>query len=156
MRHFGGSLIAIFVSLYILYPVMLVADAYVAPGFASNSLNVAGGAGKVVMCDRDGRNCAGSDIYTMGGATTPSIQCSQGDPCYGHLESQLEDVSRSEAGMNGTSPNDLSRAIRLNVLIFLTAVFLPAMNFIVIAAFGRELSHFLGEDADMSRLGQMI
>jgi len=156
MRHFGGSLIAIFVSLYLLYPVMLVADAYIAPGFVSNSLNVAGGAGKVVMCNRDDRGCAGSDIYTMGGAT-PSIQCSLGnDPCQGHLEWDLEGITRSEGGMNDTSPNDVSRAIRLNVLIFLTAVFLPAMNFIVIAAFGRELSRFLGEDADMSRLGQMI
>jgi hypothetical protein len=157
MRHLGGSLIAIFVSLYILYPMMLVADAYIAPGFVANSLSpTAGNTGKVVMCDRDARGCPGSAVYTVG-ANPSSIQCSIGnDPCFGHYEWGMENIKRSKSGMNGLSPNDLSHAIRLNVLIFLTAVFLPAINFIVIAAFGRELSRFLGEEADMSRLGQMI
>ena len=157
MRHLGGSLIAIFVSLYLLYPLMLVADAYVAPGFVANSISAtAGNTGAVVMCNRDDRGCAGSDIFASGNGAQ-GIQCSAGDaPCWGHYEWQMEGIGRSQAAMNGLSPNDLPRAIRLNVLIFLTAVFLPAMNFIVIAAFGRELSRFLGEDADMSRLGQMI
>ena len=155
MRHFGGSLIAIFIALYIMYPLMLVADAYVAPGLTMNAMS--GNGGQVVMCDRDDRHCKGSDIFTTAGAVQPSIKCSAGDdPCYGHYEWGVEGVGRSEDAMNGLSPNDPARAIRLNVLIFLAAVFLPAMNFIVIAAFGRELSRFLGEEADMSRLGQMI
>lgn len=156
MRHFGGALIAIFVSLYILYPMMLVADAYIAPGFVANSLAAgAGNTGPVVMCDRDGRQCAGSEVFSTGAQT--GVVCSIGDePCWGHYEWELEGIPRSQSGVEGTFPNDLSRGIRLNVLIFLTAVFLPAMNFIVIVAFGRELSRFLGEEADMSRLGQMI
>ena len=159
MRHLGGSLIAIFVSLYILYPLMLVADAYIAPGFVANSLSAsAGNTGRVVMCDRDNRGCSGSEIYVMGNLPSDtSIQCSNGgDPCNGHYEWEMENIGRSKSAMNGLHPNDLSRAIRLNVLLFLTVVFLPALNFIVIAAFGRELSRFLGEEADMSRLGQMI
>lgn len=154
MRHLGGSLIAIFVSLYLLYPLMLVADAYIAPGFVANSLS-ATPPSQVVMCDRDNRGCAGSDIYAIG--TREGIKCSEGnEPCFGHFEWEVESVGRSKSSMEGLSPNDLPRAIRINVLIFLTAVFLPAVNFVVIAAFGRELSRFLGEEADMSRLGQMI
>jgi len=155
MRHLGGSLIAIFVSLYIMYPLMLVADAYVAPGFTANALS-AGNSGAVVMCARDGRNCAGSAIFST--AAQDGITCSPAgtEPCFGHEEWGMEGIGRSQDAMNNLSPNEPARAIRLNVLIFLAAVFLPAINFIVIAAFGRELSRFLGEEADMSRLGQMI
>ena len=149
MRHFGGSLIAIFVVLYIMYPLMLVADAYIAPGFTTST-------GSVTMCARDGRNCGGSDVFSTS-TGTPGITCvSQADPCNGYLEWNVESVGMTEAKMNSLSPNTLDRAIQLNILIFLASVFLPAMNFIVIAAFGRELSRFLGEEADMSRLGQMI
>jgi hypothetical protein len=159
MRHLGGALFAIFVSLYIFYPLMLVADAYIAPGFVSNSLSpTAGNTGKVVMCDRDDRRCPGADIFSTG-AQPSNIICSRQaspDPCLGGLEWELESVRRTRGGMDNLHPNELPRAIRLNVLIFLTSIFLPAMNFIVIAAFGRELSRFLGEEADMSRLGQMI
>lgn len=150
MRHFGGALIAIFVSLYIMYPLMLVADAYVAPGFTATT-------GSVVMCSRDAQNCGGSDVFSTGaqnGITCSSTQAV--DPCLGRLEWQMEGIGRSKSAMEGLHPNTLPRAIQLNVLIFVTAVFLPAVNFIVIAAFGRELSRFLGEEADMSRLGQMI
>jgi hypothetical protein len=58
--------------------------------------------------------------------------------------------------MERLHPNELPSAIQLNILIFLTSIFLPAINFIVIAALGRELSRFLGEEADISRLGQMV
>ena len=155
MRHFGGALIAIFVSLYIIYPLMLVADAYIAPGLTLNALSGNNG-GAVVMCARDNRNCKGSDVFST--SATTGITCSPAGspPCYGHNEWQIEGVGRSEDAMNGLRPNDPARAIRLNVLIFLAAIFLPAINFIVIAAFGRELSRFLGEEADLSRLGQMI
>ncbi|MFA6214600.1 MAG: hypothetical protein WC717_04965, partial [Candidatus Micrarchaeia archaeon] len=98
----------------------------------------------------------GSEIFSSG--TAQGVECVEAgsDPCGGHYEWQMEDVGRSFAAMNGLEPNEIPRAIQLNVLIFLPAVFLPAMNFLVIAAFGRELSRFLGEEADMSRLGQMI
>jgi hypothetical protein len=46
--------------------------------------------------------------------------------------------------------------LKTNVLIFLTSVFLPAINFIVIVGLARDISHFLGEEADISRLGQMV
>jgi len=149
MRHFGGSLIAIFVSLYLLYPLMLVADAYVAPGFTVNS-------DPVVMCDRDGRLCAGKDIFSAGSVIGITCSTAGTDPCYGHYEWQMEGIGRSKSAMNGLHPNETWQAIKLNVLIFMAAVFLPALNFVVIAALGRELSRFLGEEADMSRLGQMI
>ena len=156
MRHFGGSLIAIFVSLYIMYPLMLVADAYIAPGLTVNAVS-GGGAngGQVIMCDRDGLQCGGSKIFTIG--ASQGISCRQKtDPCNGELEWDMESVDKTQPGMESLSPNEPARAIRLNVLIFLAAVFLPAINFIVIAAFGRELSRFLGEEADLSRLGQMV
>ncbi|MFA6328607.1 MAG: hypothetical protein WCY41_04120 [Candidatus Micrarchaeia archaeon] len=150
MRHFGGSLIAIFVALYILYPLMLVADAYIAPGFAASS-------SPVKMCDRDGRNCAGAGIFST--ATTHGVTCineTADSQCTLRKEWDMEGVGITQHDMDKLQPNSLPAAIRLNVLLFLAAVFLSSLNFIVIAAFGRELSRFLGEEADMSRLGQMI
>jgi len=167
MRHFGGSLVAIFVALYIMYPFMLVVDAYVVPGFVSDN--------SVVMCSRDGRNCDGSEVFST--ASSQGIECSippapgGTSVCGGYNEWQMEQVAswgvggigegeleggRGVKAMKSLSPNTLARAIHLNILIFLADVFLPALNFIVIAAFGRELSRFLGEEADLSRLGQMI
>ena len=157
MRHFGGSLIAIFVSLYLIYPIMLVADAYIAPGFTASI-----GSGEVAMCPRDANTyCKGSAIFSTVPpvSATAGITCKwrgQDDTCKGKLESELDEAGYSEAKMNGLFPSQIPNAIKLNVLIFLSAVFLPAINFIVIVAFGRELSRFLGEEADMSRLGQMI
>ena len=152
MRHLGGSLIAIFVVLYIMYPLMLVADAYIAPGFTANS------AAPLDMCVRDGGiGCSAADVFSTSGGMA-AINCVHAgtSPCGGYEEWGMENIGRSEDKMNSLSPNTLSRAIHLNILIFLASVFLPALNFIVIAAFGRELSRFLGEEADMSRLGQMI
>ena len=148
MRHFGGALIAIFVALYILYPLMLVADAYLAPGLVPQGT-------QVIMCGRDGMNCQGIGVFST--ASQVGAVCRQGvEPCNGkETERGMED-SWQQSAMSAISPNTLGRAIQFNVLIFLTAVFLPALNFIVIAALGRELSRLLGEEADMSRLGQMI
>jgi hypothetical protein len=155
MRHFGGSLIAIFVVLYIMYPLMLVADAYVVPGFTASSPS------PMVMCDRDGRGCKGSDVFSSGAQGISCVSAGSA-PCNGFTEMNME-VSTgalgsgiNEASIGKISPNTITSAIQLNILIFLSSVFLPALNFIVIAAFGRELSRFLGEEADMSRLGQMI
>ncbi|MCX6771996.1 MAG: hypothetical protein NTX79_08170 [Candidatus Micrarchaeota archaeon] len=149
MRHFGGSLIAIFVALYIMYPLMLVADAYIAPGLAAS------GASPAVMCGRDSLNCQGIGVFST--STQTGAVCKQGeDPCFGKSNEWGMEGKWQQSDLSGLSPNTLGRAIPFNVLIFLTAVFLPALNFIVIAAFGRELSRLLGEEADMSRLGQMI
>jgi len=150
MRHFGGSLIAIFVSLFMLYPLMLVADAYIAPGLIPSGT-------QVTMCARDGLGCQGAGVFSTGaqqGIICSTLQST--DPCLGRTEYEMENIGRSKSSMEGLHPNTLSGAISINVLIFLAAIFLPALNFIVVAAFGRELSRFLGEEADMSRLGQMI
>ncbi len=148
MRHFGGALIAIFVALYIMYPLMLVADAYIAPGLAPSNTP------PIVMCNRDSLNCQGIGIFSTG--TQQGAVCdSDGTKCQGGLEWDMEGKWQ-QAAMSELYPNTLGRAISFNVLIFLTAIFLPALNFIVIAAFGRELSRLLGEEVDMSRLGQMI
>ncbi|MBI4399550.1 hypothetical protein HY570_02265, partial [Candidatus Micrarchaeota archaeon] len=40
--------------------------------------------------------------------------------------------------------------------LFIAAVFLPALNFVIISAFTRELSHLFGGDVDVSKLSQMI
>ncbi len=143
MRHFGGSLIAIFVALYIMYPLMLVADAYIAPGLASGS------GAPITMYSRDGLNCQGIGVFSTAAHT--GAVCSQGSRPEWDMEGKWQ-----QSDMTNLSPNTLGSAIQFNVLIFLTAIFLPAVNFIAIAAFGRELSRLLGEEVDMSRLGQMI
>jgi len=148
MRHFGGSLIAIFVAIYIMYPLMLVADAYIAPGLAAANA-------PITMCGRDFLNCQGIGVFST--ESQQNVVCSQGtDPCNGKESEKGMENSWQQSAMSAISPNTLSRAIQFNVLIFLAAIFLPAINFIVIAAFGRELSRLIGEEADLSRLGQMI
>ncbi len=149
MRHFGGALIAIFVALYLLYPLMLVADAYIAPGLTAHS-------GSVTLCERDARACAGKDVFSSGTITGITCGLATQDPCLGFNEWEIEGRGTGRASMVSLHPNTLGRAIGINVLIFIAAIFLPAINFIVIAAFGRELSRFLGEEADLSRLGQMV
>jgi len=148
MRHFGGSLIAIFTVLYIMYPLMLVADAYIAPGLVPSGA-------PVVMCGRDGMNCQGIGVFST--TAHEGAVCRQGtDPCNGKETEKGMENAWQQSAMSAISPNTLGRAIQFNSLMFLATVFLPALNFIVIAAFGRELSRLLGEEADMSRLGQMI
>jgi hypothetical protein len=157
MRHFGGALIAIFVALYILYPAMLVADAYVAPAFTKYT-------GPITSYDR-GYGCRGmEDVFstTSGGVNCISTTGNCGFLGYGTCtlrEDNIRDMVslwEAEDSLEEIKPGSLSQSVQLNVLIFLAAVFLPAINFIIIAALARDLSHFLGEDADISRLGQMV
>ncbi|VVC02620.1 Uncharacterised protein [Candidatus Burarchaeum australiense] len=144
MRQFGGALIAIFVSLYLMYPAMLVADSFVVRGFTYFS----GGASIIDRTDGGG-GCGGMDVF--GGA----VSCTQG-----RSESDLDRTRPlpSEGSIRDLLPAGapLDAPIKFNTLIFLSSVFLPAVNFIVIAALARDLSRFLGEEADISRLGQMV
>ena len=85
-------------------------------------------------------------------------------PITAHIrtEAGLDNTGSSETEMNhlddpsGSVNEGLANSIEVNALIFLSAIFLPAINFIVIAALARDLTHFLGEEADISRLGQMV
>ena len=181
MRQFGGALVAIFLALYIMYPLMLVVDAFVAPGLARY-------AGYAPMYDRTaggGDGCAGTVVFYDPGPPESGINCiSEGcsgsaPACSGYTnpltclgsglgcswtgiitrEDEMQDAAgTSEGSMRDLLSHDtgLGGAIRVNVLIFLASVFLPALNFIVIAAVARDLSHFLGEEADVTRLGQMV
>lgn len=145
MRQLGGALIAIFVALYILYPAMIVADAYIAPAFTHYT-------GPITTYDRGG-GCRGLEdaFYSPSGG----VDCLGGRPTEGSIQNTVT-LWEAEDSLDDIKPGDLAQSVRLNVLIFLTAVFLPAVNFIVIAAFARDLSRFLGEEADITRLGQMV
>lgn len=165
MRQLGGALIAIFVGLYLLYPLMIAADAFIAPGMAK-------AVGTVTFYDRtnDGYLCNPGNS-----ATLPfGVFALEGGPSYIACQDPGSDFTEEEirgGGIifttvdhledllptQGTTPSiKLSDAVKVNVLIFLTSVFLPALNFVVIAVFVREISRFLGEEADISRLGQMV
>jgi hypothetical protein len=146
MRQFGGALIGIFLALYLLYPIMIIADAAIAPGLA-------GGPGAVVLYNMDSKNCPGKEIFTKSG-DDESLICNP--HANGFNEQSLGWPGTSKDDMDSIAPTPLASSLKINVLIFLTAVFLPAINFIAIAAIGRDLSHLLGEEADISRLGQMV
>ncbi len=152
MRQFGGALIAIFISLYFLYPAMLVADAFVAPGL-TKAVGPVGLVDRTVACTGEctpGQVCRGSAVFSISGG---GISCAQTS----NTESSIESlVGTSRSDMENLAPSPLVDTIKVNVLIFLAAVFLPALNFVVIAALARDLSHFLGEEADISRLAQMV
>lgn len=160
MRQFGGALMGIFIALYVLYPLMLVADAFVAPSLAKNMPGVA------TLYERSGQSCETSGENVFGqyvpqdGGPRKYMTCVSGKKNERELGgSSLHDTS--EASLNemddpGGSMTDLANSIRVSILIFLAAVFLPALNFIVIAALGRDLSRLLGEETDISKLGQMV
>ncbi|MCX8195222.1 MAG: hypothetical protein N3G22_03920, partial [Candidatus Micrarchaeota archaeon] len=138
MRQLGGALIGIFVALYILYPAMLVANAFITPALAQY------GAG-VQVIDR-GTGCAGVQVFGNTISCVPGLK-----------ESEIEKAAGvSEGAMQSIAPSDIIDSIKFSSLVFIAAVFLPAMNFVVIVAFARDLTRFLGEEADISRLGQMI
>ena len=140
MREFGGALIGIFVALYLLYPAMLVADAFILPGFINH---IPGGVDFI----QRGTLCGGTGIFGTGLTCLSDTE----------NEANIQDAAgTSESSMNNIAASDPSQTIRFNALIFLASIFLPAINFVVIAALGRDLSHFLGEESDISRLGQMV
>lgn len=168
MRNFGGALIGIFVALYLFYPAMLVFDGFVVPGM-TRAIGM-----PVVLVDRTGSHCGTGDGYNLGlGIFNGSVGCVSGrgeaefdntgisGVQQGDMMELLPTISHEDGDGNLIvdgiwPPYDVASSIKINVLIFLASVFFPAMNFIVIAALARDLSRFLGEEADISRLGQMV
>ncbi|MEM4348253.1 MAG: hypothetical protein QXN37_01650 [Candidatus Anstonellaceae archaeon] len=149
MRQFAGALVAICISLYIMYPTMLVINASIAPGMANTqspiSFNACG--------------CKGAEIFSY--KDLPSnVMCAPSQACYN--EESLVSGHRIGFGLGGLTadlpfvPASLDMVIRANGLIFITVVFFAAVNFIVIAAVARGVAHLLGEEVDISKLGQMI
>ncbi len=161
MRQFAGALVAIFIALYIMYPTMLLLNAMMAPGMVNN---LSGSSSPPVFYLSD---CKGLDLFTYKDAS-PGAECEKqgstaGGKTYTYDEAGLggswsgisAEVPYAPNGAAGDS-NRLEDYVRTSGLIFLLTVFLAAFNFIVIAAVARGLSHFLGEEVDISRLGQMI
>ncbi|MEM4633593.1 MAG: hypothetical protein QW275_00375 [Candidatus Anstonellaceae archaeon] len=154
MRQFGGALMGIIIALYILYPMMLIANAAITPYLAKGTIPK--------IYDRDRTYCAGGEIFSdpAGNANLACIRTNNHNGI--NFEWELSGDDSWSLKPNKVSegslpiPGDFVEGIKANVLIFLVSVFLPAMNFIVIAAFARELSRLLGEEADISRLGQMV
>jgi len=146
MRNFGGALIGIIVALYLLYPMMLIGNAVMAPYLAQGS--------GAVMYDRDRTGCAGINVFkdSAGNQQVICTATSNGNGMNYEWEMGGKGVSEGDLPI----PTDLPSVLKTNVLIFVTSVFLPAINFIVIAALARDLSRFLGEEADIARLGQMV
>lgn len=146
MRNFGGALIGIMLALYIFYPLMLVANAVVAPSLAQ-------GLGATII-DRDGTGCRGIDLYKdPDGNEQVVCVLGEGNKLY---ETNLEGIGFVISDNKLPTPSPMATLVRANTLIFVTTVFLAAINFVVVAALARDLSRFLGEEADISRLGQMV
>ena len=142
MRQFGGALVAIFISLYIMYPVMLGFDSIIASGMA--------GGGTIDLYRYGG--CPGSDLLRAQGRP-PAVNC-HSDSDYDEMNMDLSIPQVLTGSLPPTPP--LDQQARASALIFLIAVFLPALNFIIIAAMARGVGQLLGEDVDISRLGQMV
>lgn len=142
MRNFGGALIGIIVALYVMYPMAQITGAIAVPYLAQ------GIGGGVEMVDRTTTNCAGIDVFAPISGPNP-VSCIGGDS-EGSLIRGWTDFA------NLPSPHSMTESIKGNVLMFLAAIFLPALEFIVVAALARDISGLLGEEADISRLGQMV
>ncbi len=149
MRQFGGALVGIFLALYIFYPAMIALDAFIAPGLV-NPGYVPTFHTHVASWEPAG-NCD-----SIKAPWNNNVGCSP-ETSEANMLSTTYGVTISEPEMNDLSPDyDIGPIIQANTLVFITAIFLPAVNFILVAAFGREASRLLGEEADISRLGQMI
>ena len=171
MRGLGGALIGIVVAMYVLYPAMLLVDAVSVPAIAS-------GLGQISVPDRDEMGCAGIAMFT-GYDGTSSITCVSARPesklyvasgaalmadsirtaVLGWLPDSWANtiepyVPGSEIGV--PRPSSMIELMKLNSLVFIVGIFMPAFNFIVIAMLARDLSGFFGEAAEISKLGQMI
>lgn len=137
MRGFGGALIALVVSLYILYPFMIYVDGVVMPPAAAQL-----GVGI--------ENRMGPGV----GEIAPLLGSVNNDPQGGG-----EDILTQNAysmGERRERRGSMPELITLASIVFIAGVFAPALNFIVIAAVARELSRVIGEELDISRLGQMV
>lgn len=145
MRNFGGALIGIIVALYIMYPLAQLSSAVALPYLAK-------GMGTVEMVDRDGASpaCAGIDVFAEPVANGFRVGC---DTTY-EKEKDMGGKGISESQLPAVS--DLKEGIKTNVLMFLAGIFLPALQFIVIASLARDISGLLGDEADIGRLGQMV
>jgi hypothetical protein len=155
MRQFGGALIAIFISLYILYPAMIVANAYMAPSLAKGlypyypEIELRSQGGPPSSC----ATVQAAFSESPGSASSIYLSCVDASP----KEPDIRSWGISNSRMEDIKPKvSLSSTVKAGALIFIAAIFFPALNFIVIAALARELSRLLGEEADISRLGQMI
>ena len=149
MRPLGGAMIGIILALYLFYPLMLVANAVVAPSLAAGL--------HPTIVDRDGTQCAGIDVF-KDPYGNEQVACQEpNDPNGKNYEWQLSGVgSVFISDSNLPNPSSLVEDVKTNALLFVATIFLAAVNFIVIAALARDLTRFLGEETDISRLGQMV
>ena len=149
MRQLGGAMVGIIVALYVFYPLMLVADAVVAPSLAAGLHST--------IVDRDRTQCAGIDVFRDPDGNE-QVACAEPHDQNGkNYEWELSGVgSVFISDSNLPNPSSLTEAVRANALIFVASVFLAAVNFVVIAALARDLTRLLGEETDISRLGQMV
>ena len=141
MRNFGGAMVGIILALYIMYPLSQISSAISAPYLAS-------GLGGISFPDRDGTSCAGMGVFTSPSGANP-ISCQPAK-----LEKNLGSDWLHASTLPG--PWSMQELIKANVLMFLVGVFLPALNFIIIIALARDISGLLGDEADISRIGQMV
>jgi len=142
MRNFGGALIGIIIALYVMYPTAQLASSIMLPYMAS-------GLGSVDIYNADDSNCAGIAVFSEPSGAS-AVHCRW--PAY--FERDMGDKGASEDTLPQVT--DLKEGIKTNVLMFLAGVFMPALNFIIIASLARDISGLLGDEADIGRLGQMV
>lgn len=147
MRHFGGSLIAIFLSLYILYPLLLIANSTITPGLS-------GGAPASIYIDP----CGGTDVFRYENDPAGGMACVGADANgNAYREEELHgSVSAFLLPSEIPSAPPVEEQARTSALIFVATVFLAGLDWIIIIAMVRGVSHLLGDEVDASKLGQMI
>jgi len=141
MRNFGGALVGIIIALYVMYPLAQISSAIVAPYLAK-------GLGSATIYNFDESGCAGVDVFVEPSGHN-AISCDA--PMYSE-----RDIGGRGIFEDLPEATPIQDSIKINALMFLAAVFLPALYFIVLAALARDISGVLGDEADVSRLGQMI
>ncbi len=124
MRQVGGTIIAIVVAMFILYPLLLSFEALFWPSYSPSTEQWA-------------------DVYQKE-ADLKANPWNPLGPCRVDSFDELNVLG---------APEDVYTRVSY---IFIAATFLPAVNFILIVAAAHSLSRMIGEDIDISRLGQMV
>jgi len=148
-RSFGGTLIGIAIAMFLFYPIILVFNDYLIwrdvydpanPNSLKAELGAAIGGANALTDPNDPKTPKVEDLQAVADLTKP-------DPQTGRI------------GWNPLVENTVGGVMFLlkPIMVYLiAAVILPVINFVVLVEITRGLTHFLGEEVDVSNLTRLI
>ena len=136
-RAFGGTLIGIAIAMFLFYPIILVFNDY--------------------LISRDVEFISGELNYGLHQANDKSDPGNYQLPANGDLDTvQKLNETGMRTGLVENTAGGVMFLLKPIMVYFIAAVVLPIINFIVLVEITRGLTHFLGEEVDVSNLTRLI